>query len=83
MDYFHMSTGVTETTCYVPFNFAGLPGVSIADFRGFSQPFWGSQPQHDNVAGHSFLRYLDAATSGTTSNTPALSFAAPARTGPT
>jgi len=60
MDYYHMSTGVTETTCYVPFNFAGLPGVSIADFRGFSQRFWDSQPQHDNVAGHSFLRYLDA-----------------------
>lgn len=61
MDYYHMSTGVTETTCYVPFNFAGLPGVSIADFRGMSQPYWSSQPQHDNVAGHSFLRYRDAA----------------------
>ena len=60
MDYYHMSTGVTETTCYVPLLYGGLPGVSIADFRGFSQPFWGSQPQHDNVAGHSFLRYLDA-----------------------
>lgn len=60
MDYYHMSTGVTETTCYVPFNFAGLPGVSIADFRPLSQRYWGSQPQHDNVAGHSFLRYQDA-----------------------
>ena len=60
MDYYHMSTGVTETTCYVPFNFAGPAGVSIADFRGMSQPYWSSQPQHDNVAGHSFLRYRDA-----------------------
>jgi len=57
MDYYHMSTGVTETTCYVPFKFAGLPGVDIADFRPMSGRMWESQPQHDNVAGHSFLRY--------------------------
>ena len=58
MDYFHSSTGVTETTCYVPFKFAGLPGVDIADFRAMSQDsFWRGQPQHDNVAGHSFLSY--------------------------
>jgi len=60
MDYYHMSTGVTETTCYVPFLFAGLDGVTIADFRPMSQKMWDSQPQHDNVAGHSFLRYKDS-----------------------
>lgn len=60
MDYYHMSTGVTETTCYVPFLFAGLDGVTIADFRPMSQRMWDSQPQHDNVAGHSFLRYQDS-----------------------
>ena len=60
MDYFHSSTGVTETTCYVPFKFAGLPGVAIADFRAMSQStFWAGQPQHDNIAGHSFLSYFD------------------------
>lgn len=60
MDYFHSSTGVTETTCYVPFKFAGLGGVSIADFRAMSQEsFWSGQPQHDNVAGHSFLSYFN------------------------
>jgi hypothetical protein len=60
MDYFHSSTGVTETTCYVPFKFAGIGGVSIADFRAMSQrTFWRSQPQHDNLAGHSFLAYYD------------------------
>ncbi|MCX8052358.1 MAG: hypothetical protein N3B12_00990 [Armatimonadetes bacterium] len=59
MDYYHMSTGVTETTCYVPFMFGGLDGVAIADLRPMSQPMWESQPQHDNVAGHSFLRYRD------------------------
>jgi hypothetical protein len=58
MDYFHSSTGVTETTCYVPFKFGGLPGVAIADYRAMSQTaFWSGQPQHDNVAGHSFLSY--------------------------
>lgn len=59
MDYYHMSTGVTETTCYVPFLFGGLDGVSIADLRPMSQRMWESQPQHDNIAGHSFLRYQD------------------------
>ncbi|MDR2776305.1 MAG: hypothetical protein LBC19_16525 [Tannerella sp.] len=60
MDYFHSSTGVTETTCYVPFKFAGPGGVSIADFRAMSQTyFWIGQPQHDNLAGHSFLSYFD------------------------
>lgn len=59
MDYYHMSTGVTETTCYVPFLFGGLNGVHIADLRPMSQQMWEKQPQHDNVAGHSFLRYQD------------------------
>ena len=62
MDYFHSSSGVTETTCYVPFKFGGLPGIDIADFRAMSQTtFWASQPQHDNVGGHSFLSYHDGA----------------------
>jgi len=60
MDYFHSSTGVTETTCYVPFKFAGIGGVAIADFRAMSQEaFWKGQPQHDNLAGHSFLSFYD------------------------
>ena len=63
MDYFHSSTGVTETTCYVPFKFGGLPGVDIADFRAMSQhAFWAGQPQHDNVAGHSFLWFHNGDT---------------------
>ncbi len=59
MDYYHSSLGVTETTCYVPFNFSGPRGITIADFRALSVPEWASQPQHDNVGGHSFLRYAD------------------------
>ena len=63
MDYFHSSTGVTETTCYVPFKYAGIGGVSIADFRAMSQDaFWSGQPQHDNLAGHSFLSFFDGQT---------------------
>ena len=58
MDYFHSATGVTESTCYVPFKFGGIGGISIADYRAMSQQsFWVGQPQHDNVAGHSFLSY--------------------------
>jgi hypothetical protein len=58
MDYFHMSTGVTETTCYVPFRF--YTGISIADLRGMSGRLWDSQPQHDNVGGHTFMEYFPA-----------------------
>lgn len=60
MDYFHSSTGVTETTCYIPFKFGHKTGITIGDFRAMSQEtFWESQPQHDNVAGHNFLAFYD------------------------
>jgi hypothetical protein len=60
MDYFHSSTGVTETTCYIPFKFGHKTGIAIGDFRAMSQEtFWGGQPQHDNLAGHNFLTYYD------------------------
>ena len=37
------------------------PGqMTLADLRAMSQAFWPGQPQHDNVAGHSMLRYKDA-----------------------
>ncbi len=60
MDYFHSSTGVTETTCYIPFKFGHKTGITIGDFRAMSQEtFWGGQPQHDNLAGHNFLTYYN------------------------
>ena len=60
MDYFHTSTGVTETTCYIPFKFGHKTGIMVGDFRAMSQEtFWSGQPQHDNVAGHNFLTYYD------------------------
>ena len=55
--YYHLSTGVTETNCIVPYNVAG-PG--LPDFRGMSAPHWESQPQHNSGGGHSFLVYNDA-----------------------
>jgi hypothetical protein len=60
MDYFHSSTGVTETTCYIPFKFGHKTGITIGDFRAMSQKtFWSGQPQHDNVAGHNFMTFYD------------------------
>ncbi len=62
MPYYQMSVGVTETTCYVPFQFGGHGGVWIADLRGVSGQMWKSQPQFDNVGGHRFFHYRSAGT---------------------
>jgi len=59
--YYHISTGVTETTCYVPFTKFASPnaGYTIADFRGMSGITWLGQPQHHHVALIGFLQYYD------------------------
>lgn len=59
--YYHLSTGVTETTCYVPFTKRAYPqtGYTIADFRGISGHTWKEQPQHDHVALIGFLQYRE------------------------
>ena len=58
MPYYHMSVGVTETTCVVPFRFyPGHSGIWLADLRGVSGEMWTSQPQFDNVGGHRFCHY--------------------------
>lgn len=59
--YYHLSTGVTETTCYVPFTKFASPnaGYTIADFRGMSGITWLGQPQHHHVALIGFLQYYD------------------------
>ena len=54
--YYHLSTGVTETNCIVPF---AVSGPALPDFRGMSAPLWKSQPQHTSGGGHSFLTYTD------------------------
>ena len=55
--YYHLSTGVTETNCIVPFN---VCGPSLPDHRSMSAPHWASQPQHTSGGGHSFLSYTDS-----------------------
>jgi hypothetical protein len=64
--YYHLSTGVTETTCYVPFTKRAYPrtGYTIADFRGISGHTWKEQPQHDHVALIGFLQYREKAALG-------------------
>lgn len=54
--YYHLSVGVTETNCVVPF---GSNGLSLPDFRSMSAPHWKSQPQHNSCGTHSFVRYYD------------------------
>ena len=58
--YYHLSTGVTETNCIVPFAVCG-PG--LPDHRAMSAPLWVGQPQHTSGGGHSFLAYNDASGS--------------------
>ena len=55
--YYHLSTGVTETNCVVPF---GSSGLSLPDFRSMSAPFWKSQPQHNSCGTHNLLQYTTA-----------------------
>ena len=64
--YYHLSTGVTETNCIVPF---AVVGPALPDFRGMSAPHWQSQPQHNSGGGHSFLCYTDAEGTYYTSDT--------------
>ena len=54
--FYHLSTGVTETNCIVPFADAG---PSLPDHRAMSAPFWASQPQHTSGGSHVFLHYAN------------------------
>ena len=61
--YYHLSTGVTETNCIVPwYNTAGFgrPSNTLPDFRSMSAPFWQTQPQHNSCGTHTWLRYTDS-----------------------
>ncbi len=60
--YYHLSTGVTETNCIVPWystkNSKSLN--TLPDFRSMSAPFWTDQPQHNSCGTHHWLKYTDA-----------------------
>ncbi len=61
--YYHLSTGVTETNCILPWS--ATKGTTrglntLPDFRSMSAPFWKTQPQHNSCGSHMWLRYTDA-----------------------
>ena len=60
--YYHLSTGVTETNCIVPwFTTDSLVKShgTLPDFRTMSAPFWYGQPQHNSCGSHTWLNYTD------------------------
>ena len=59
--YYHLSTGVTETNCVLPWMFTDRIWYNtLPDFRGMSSPLWKDQPQHTSAGDHDWLRYVDA-----------------------
>ncbi|MHC1693830.1 MAG: hypothetical protein AB9835_00840 [Eubacteriales bacterium] len=55
--YYHLSTGVTETTCWAPLLYGNKNGFMICDYRSFSNTMWDSQPQFDTIGEHRFMIY--------------------------
>ncbi|MBQ8408301.1 MAG: hypothetical protein IJY39_05495 [Clostridia bacterium] len=64
--FYHLSTGVTETNCIVPFAEAG-PG--LPDHRAMSAPLWPTQPQHTSGGSHVFLHFTNEEGNMVISNT--------------
>ncbi len=52
--YYHISTGVSETTCIAPMGVQGDVGYVLPDFRGASGDMWETQPQFTH-AGDTFF----------------------------
>ena len=59
--YYHLSTGVTETNCILPwFHTRNTKSLNtLPDCRTMSAPFWTSQPQHNSCGTHNWLIYTD------------------------
>lgn len=58
--YYHLSTGVTETNCVLPWMFTDRIWYNtLPDHRGMSAPLWAGQPQHTSSGEHDWLKYLD------------------------
>ncbi len=47
--YYHMSTGASETTCFMPYGGLGKDGKIVGDFRGCSGDIWDGQPQFNHA----------------------------------
>ena len=59
--YYHLSTGVTETNCVLPWMFTDRTWYNtLPDHRGMSAPHWSTQPQHTSSGEHDWLRYVDS-----------------------
>ena len=60
--YYHLSVGITETNCLVPWKFTSNSAIQnlLPDHRGVSAPMWSHQPQHTSSGSHSFLHYMDS-----------------------
>lgn len=60
--YYHISTGVTETNCIIPFGYIKIyrSFTYLPDFRAMSAPLWQNQPQHNRGGDHAFMLYTDA-----------------------
>ncbi len=59
--YYHLSTGVTETNCILPWTFTDRVWYNtLPDHRGMSAPHWEDQPQHVSAGEHDWLRYVDS-----------------------
>ena len=56
--YYHLSTGVTETNCWVPF-YVDNTGFILPDFRARSAKMWTTQPQFDSAGTNKILEYTD------------------------
>ena len=60
---YHLSTGVIETNCIVPWGGMRNTGSilnTLPDHRAMSAPFWADQPQHSSGGTHHWLLYTDA-----------------------
>ena len=59
--YYHLSVGITETNCLVPWKFTSNTAIKnlLPDHRGVSAPMWSHQPQHTSSGSHTFLHYQD------------------------
>ena len=60
--YYHLSTGVTESNCIVPWYTTKTDNSlnTLPDFRAMSAPLWEGQPQRNSGGSHSWLEYTDS-----------------------
>ena len=60
--YYHLSTGVTETNCIVPYYSCrnNRARGTLPDHRAMSAHLWSGQPQHTSGGNHTWLTYTDS-----------------------